>query len=251
MEKSKPCFISISIVSHGDDESIFNMLNTSSDYYFKPGYEIIIRENLLTESNYFISLSRKYKNIKVLYNKTRYGFGKNHNLNFKEISTHSKWFIVCNPDLSSLPKDLELGNYNKDIDQMVSPFIFEQDGSQSDFMRSQISIIKLVLRYFGFKGISLASSIEDENLWVPSVFQIFSVDLYKKLKGFDEEIFMYYEDYDICMRGKKYCKLIIDKNIKVFHEGRRSSRKNLNLLKSHIKSALYVLRKRRLKLYIK
>ena len=73
---------------------------------------------------------------------------------------------------------------------------------------------------------------------------IFSKELFIKLNGYDENIFLYYEDYDICMRAKPFCKLIISKHLKVNHYENRVSRKNFKLFLNHIKSSLYVLNKR-------
>ena len=49
-------------------------------------------------------------------------------------------------------------------------------------------------------------------------FYDFSSKLFKEIKGYDENIFLYYEDYDICMRSKKYCKLFIRTDITVLHK---------------------------------
>ena len=58
---------------------------------------------------------------------------------------------------------------------------------------------------------------------------IFSSKLFKEIKGYDENIFLYYEDYDICMRSKKYCKLFIRTDITVLHKENRESKRNISL----------------------
>ena len=52
---------------------------------------------------------------------------------------------------------------------------------------------------------------------------------------------MYYEDYDICLRAKKYVDIYIDDNIKIIHKYTRTSRKNIKFLYMHIKSISQVL----------
>ena len=235
--------ITISIISHGDEGSIKRMLKASSDEYFKKKYEIIIRENKYSNSRVLNKLSNKYSNIKIFYNKKKYGFGKNHNLNYKEINPQSNWFVVCNPDLEKLPDKLNLKDYNFNKYNVISAKILNKEGKESDYIRSDISIFKIILRFIGFMDVGLSTK-NSKNFWVPSVFKIFNRLTYDKLRGFDENIFMYYEDYDICMRAKKFCNLIIDEKIIISHEGRRSSRKSIKLFSSHLKSIIYVILKK-------
>tara|TARA_Y100000589_G_C27029751_1_gene578469 strand:- start:14 stop:754 length:741 start_codon:yes stop_codon:yes gene_type:complete len=235
--------VTISIVSHGNAKSIEKMLMKSNKNYFSDKFEIIIRENKFKTSKILNQLSRSQKNIKLFYNSKCFGFGKNHNLNFKESSKESKSFVVCNPDLKKLPDNFEIKR-NSNKFSLVSAKILNKNGGETDSLRSEISISKLFLRLFRFKKIGLTNQ-NDPRLWTPNVFIIFSKELFMRLNGYDENIFMYYEDYDICMRAKPFCKLIINNNLKVNHFENRASRRNFKLFFSHIKSSLYVISKKR------
>ena len=235
--------ITLSIVSHGNEESIKSMLLSSNEDYFSEKFEIIIRENKLKSSKVLDHLSRKFRNLKLFYNSECFGFGKNHNLNFKESSKESKSFIVCNPDLKKLPDNFDIQNSENKY-SLVSAQILNIKGEDTDSIRSDISLFKLFLRLFRLKKIGLTNT-NDPKMWTPNVFIIFSKELFIKLNGYDEQIFMYYEDYDICMRAKPFCKLIINKNLKVNHFETRASRKNITLFLHHVKSSLYVLKKRK------
>ena len=232
----------ISIVSHGDDVSIDKMIRSSSDNYFSDEFEILIRENKYSNSSIFRKLIDDKNNIKLFFNKKIKGFGENHNLNFKNASKKSSWFIVCNPDLKKLPKAFDLKEYGENNYNMISANILNQNGNKTDFMRSEISIIKLFLRFLGFKKFGLGAK-DDPKLWAPNVFMIFSSKLFKEIKGYDENIFLYYEDYDICMRSKKYCKLVIRTDITVLHKENRESKRNISLFFTHLKSIIYVMLK--------
>ena len=117
------------------------------------------------------------------------------------------------------------------------------DGTKSDFCRSQINFKVLLQRFLGFKAGIVGD--HDEICWCPSVFKIFSRALYRELKGYDEKIFMYYEDYDVCMRAALVCSIHVHEELDVFHVGRRSSRRNIKLLIQHLKSITYVIFKHR------
>jgi len=243
----KNSLCTISIVSHGDSLSVAKMINNSASFYFEDNFQIIIRENRDTYCSNFEKLSKKFSNVTVVYNSEIHGFGENHNLNFSIRSKESKFFIVCNPDLVQLPEMLNLLDYISDKWHLSTPNIFDIDGSLSDFKRSDINLKTLVKRFL-FNNSSGVAKTSDDFLWVPSIFTIFSVELFDMLDGYDSRIFMYYEDYDICMRARRYTSLKILDSV-VLHEGRRASRTNLSLLFAHLKSVIYVMKKARKGMY--
>ena len=183
----------------------------------------------------------------VIYNKEINGFG-NHNLNFELKDSKSEYFIVCNPDLISLPS-IELFDELPLVEKFYfeTPLILDQNGNKADYLRSEISFITILMRFFVSKKAGTVLDVKDA-VWVPSVFKIFSSQLFEELGGYDENIFMYYEDYDICKRATKFVKLKHSK-YSLRHIARRNSRKSPRLLAAHLKSVLYVLRKKWLNKY--
>ena len=117
----------------------------------------------------------------------------------------------------------------------------ESEGVEADFRRSDITILRVFGRFFSKKiGLSYF-----DYKWFPSVFKIFSHHSYETLGGYDENIFMYYEDYDICMRArKKGMELEVLDAAYVIPPSSRSSRKKIKLFLIHINSIYYVLRKK-------
>lgn len=232
----------ISIVSHGDEASVLQMLSRSKTVIDSDNVEIIIRENKEKRCDGFEDLAEKNKNVKVFYNQRVLGFGVNHNLNFRSGRADSKFFIVCNPDLLSIPEVTCLDDVSDEY-FFASPVVRELDGSVADFRRGDIGFVSLAKRFLNRssnEGVEMS-----ETSWVPSIFKIFTRELYEKLHGYDERIFMYYEDYDICMRGSLHANLTIISDIEVWHEGRRTSRKSLKLFLRHLSSILYVKLKHR------
>ena len=240
--------ITLSIVSHNDGITVSEMLRNSDIKYFGKNIKILIRENKLVNCPNLDALACEFSNIKVYYNEKRYGFGTNHNLNFHKCEKSSEYFIVCNPDLISLPKFTLLSELPCNITyHFATPIILDQFGGKTDYLRKEISLLTFFLRLSVSKKIGTATDKLD-TIWVPSVFKIFSTALYEVLEGYDENIFMYYEDYDICKRAAQFVDLIVTEQ-DVRHIARRQSRKSVQLLLSHIKSAIYVLAKKNLKRY--
>jgi N-acetylglucosaminyl-diphospho-decaprenol L-rhamnosyltransferase len=237
--------ITLSIISHSDGAFISKMLENSSRSGLKSFSEIIIRENAKHYCDLLNKCEQKYKNVRLIYNNQQFGFGKNHNLNFAEKNKNSKYFVVCNPDIYCLP------NIHNELDNLLYPEYFigsasidDIDGSKADFMRTEIHWAIIFLRFFVSKNFGTTSD-HKKLKWVPSVFTVFSSSLFQEINGYDENIFMYYEDYDICRRSEKFTRIKIF-DVRVKHIGQRSSRKKIKSLWLHIKSICYVLNKKRI-----
>ena len=70
-------------------------------------------------------------------------------------------------------------------------------------------------------------------------FLIIKSQLFKELKGFDENFFMYMEDADLCRRVNQITKLMYCPETEVIHKWNKGSHKNIMLFMSHIKSMKY------------
>ena len=241
--------MTLSIVSHNDGEIISRMIRATPPSILSSYSEIIIRENAKDFCNQLHTCELEYNNIRLIFNTERFGFGKNHNLNYKASSHQSEYFIVCNPDLDQLPDvHSELCNHKRVPYFLGTAIIQDTNDKIADFKRTEISWFIILLRFIVSKKFGITKNM-DNCVWVPSVFKVFSRSLFEKVNGYDERIFMYYEDYDICKRTQKHAKIqILDST--VCHVARRSSRKNFKGLWTHVKSVHYVLGKKRGKKYV-
>ena len=61
------------------------------------------------------------------------------------------------PRSEKFPKAFDLKEYGENNYNMISANILNQNGNKTDFMRSEISIIKLFLRFLGFKKFGLGA----------------------------------------------------------------------------------------------
>ena len=74
---------------------------------------------------------------------------------------------------------------------------------------------------------------------------VIRTEVFKKLNGFDERFFMYFEDSDLTVRAKQYGKTMLLPQFSVIHEWERSSSKSLKYLMIHINSMIKFLWKHR------
>ena len=68
-------------------------------------------------------------------------------------------------------------------------------------------------------------------------------ELFRKIGGFDEEYFLYFEDSDITRTVRKYARVVFDPSVVVYHEWERESKHNFKLLLVHIRSMFYYMKK--------
>ena len=63
--------------------------------------------------------------------------------------------------------------------------------------------------------------------WDPPVisgaFMVFRTDVFKRLGGFDEGYFLYFEDFDISIRAQRSTRLLYAPSVRVAHIGARSA----------------------------
>lgn len=242
MSKKK---ITLSIVSHRNCQDILTFLKSNQIILDKEYLSIIIRINIPEDITELREITYKNASFEIISNKTPMGFGQNHNKNFEvSHSPDREIFIVCNPDLTIISDNIfvDLLASSISIDKCIyTPRILNEDFSDADYRRGPIYFSNLLKRFLLNK-----KNGDNTFLWTPSVFKCFPSTLFKNLDGYDDNIFMYYEDYDICMRARAAgSKVKIMENNYVIHKAARSSRKSLKLLQHHLVSIYYVTRKKK------
>ena len=120
-------------------------------------------------------------------------------------------------------------------------FILSTSGEIEDSARHFPTHLKIFCKAFGrCKGSDYL--VRDNPIfpdWVGGMFILFPRDVFKKLGGFDQRYFLYYEDVDICVRLRlKGCEVAICSDAKVIHLARRSSHHSFKYLKWHIMSMM-------------
>ena len=160
---------------------------------------IIVIENS-EDINLKKKLSKKFKNTKV-YLKKNIGYGRAINFAAKKINT--KYFFVMNPDTTIYKQTLKnLVNAAEKIKLfgMISP------------------------EHMSKKRSNLTSDNTIEKSTLTGGAMLFNTKIFKKIKGFDENIFLYYEDNDYFTKCNKLnLKLYLIKNSFHYHKKKDSS----------------------------
>ena len=184
--------ITIVITSFKSEKKIINCLNS-----IDKRCEVINVENS-NNQNYKRKIEEEFKNVKCILTGENLGYGRANNIGLKEAKT--KYALILNPDTKLSPEALEgflnLANEKKDF-AIIGPGIVEDKKSYLSF-DDKVSLVKSVKGYAMFLNLSE----------------------FKDIGFFDENIFFFLEEIDLCKRlEKKNKKIYLSKNIKVYHEG--------------------------------
>lgn len=223
--------------------------------------EIFIADNSLDSQNasYLKPLEKKYKNVRVTINKKNTGYTKANNDAAKDIT--GKYVCFVNPDItwpetSTLCDMVSYIEKNKNVG-MVGPKQITPDGSMEHTARAFPNLglqfaRRTWLRYLPFVKKNIAKdeyqaldySKPQKVDWLQSSCVLLPTKLWKKLKGFDEDFFLFLADTDICWRSwQQGQEVVLYPKAKVHADGVRSSEggfldifKNW-IVRQHIKDA--------------
>lgn len=156
------------------------------------------------------------------------GFGKGHNQVLDKID--SKYHFVINPDIlineDTIKNLCDFMDENPDV-AIACPKVLHPDGSVQYIAKKKPSLLSLVSRRIHLKCLK---NIEDEYLmknadqdesfevdFCTGCFFVIRTDIFKKIGGFDEDYFLYFEDADITMKAKEYGKAYYTPCANVIH----------------------------------
>lgn len=173
--------------------------------------EVIIVDNASAdESVKLISNTiskKKYKNIKLIPNSENSGFSKGCNLGVK--SAIGDYLLFLNND--TLVKDggiLKMAKYMQDNPQVsiLGGQLKNTDGSLQVSTGNFYTLPRAIMLFLGGQRFGLVDKSPKEISkvdWVKGGLLMIKKEVFEKLKGFDENIFMYTEDMELCFRAKK------------------------------------------------
>lgn len=246
--------ISVSIVTYNNAEIIEKTLSrlvSNIDEELK--HIIYVIDNLSSDGTADISKNIK-GNITVIENKKNLGFGKGHNVILKDLN--SRYHIVMNPDITIdnniLLEMTSFMDARPDIG-LLTPLIRYDNGSIQYLCKRNPTFADLFIRlllpgsfkkrqnYFTMMETNYAKEFTVE--YSTGCFMFFRTEIYKKIKGFDENFFMYMEDADITRRVNQISKTVFYPYNHVYHSWQRGAHKQLRLLLINLHSAWYYFKK--------
>ena len=182
------------------------------------------------------------------------GFGAGHNLAIaKEKSTYH---LVLNPDVLLEPVALSAAiRFMQDHPSigLLAPRVVKPGGEASYLCRRYPSVLNLVLRGFSpgwiqrhfrkqlhhYEMRDVTQSETEMNIPIASgCFMFFRTEVLKRLGGFDVGYFLYFEDYDLCMRISGIAGIAYVPAVCITHSGGDAARKGHRHIAMFVRSAV-------------
>ncbi|WBX71641.1 glycosyltransferase [Tenacibaculum retecalamus] len=164
-----------------------------------------------------------YKNLTYIYNNENLGYGSAHNIGIrKAINLNSKYHVVVNPDVrlskNAISQLALFMDKNKEVG-LSTPKVLYPSGelqflcklipSPKDLIIRRFSPVKKMIQkndqMYELRGFDYNSNIEIP--YVSGCFMFFRTSVLKKMNGFDERFFLYFEDLDLTRRVGEICKI--------------------------------------------
>ncbi|OGH11507.1 MAG: hypothetical protein A3B38_01725 [Candidatus Levybacteria bacterium RIFCSPLOWO2_01_FULL_36_13] len=221
--------ISIIIVHYRNEKDLIECL--SSLYQnTKENFEVIIVDN--SENQKIKHRLSKFKNLEYISSKRNIGYGAGINLGVKHAS--GEYIFVLNPDtiftediLGRLAKKL---NKEKQIG-IIAPLLYTPSNKIMEQGARELTPLLAIFKFSFIDKLWNKNPIS-KNFWIkkwnnkpkqvdniPGSAFLIKKNVFEKIGGFDENYFLYFEEFDLCkrVRGAGY-KIFIDPSSKLIHK---------------------------------
>ncbi len=232
MEKLK---VTGSIVTYNNASIILKCIDSVLKETKDVDFELYVCDNASADST--VALIKKYyPQVHLIEGDENLGFGAGHNQVLSWID--SKYHVMINPDIL-LDEDTISGmagymEQNLDVG-IVTPKILFADGKEQHLPKKDPTIRYVILsKLKPFRFYRRQYTRADEIFTAPTAvdsstgcFFMIRTEVLKKLKGFDEHFFMYFEDADLSRRVRRNWKIIFHPGYHAFHEWKRDNTRSL------------------------
>jgi GT2 family glycosyltransferase len=256
--------ISVIIVNYNTEKYLEKCICSVEKYSGTVDYEIIVVDNK-SGSGLLEELARILVNHRFIFNEENFGFGRACNIGSAEAS--GKYLLFLNPDIilkdNVLEKLKNILDSNSDIS--VCGGLLKQENGEPNISFNKFPDLSWEIRE-AF-GISVGKAIKDmiqkvdipgsrefEVDWISGADLMVRKDIFDSVGGFDDKIFLYYEDVDLQKRIRDIGgKIICLPSANLFHYERSSVRTNtantVYYYNMH-KSKLYYMKKHKSFIYV-
>ena len=248
--------VSIIIVNYNTKHLLKKCIDSIKLHVKGVTYEIIVVDNASQDSSSDMVLSL-FPEVRLIQNKTNAGFGSANNIGVRPAG--GKYIFLFNSDavlisdtVSSLFNFLETNHQCA----MAGPRVLLPDMSrQSRICGDLPTMIKIfndsMFLSSLFPHISFFSGINTENFstkvtslgWISGVCMLIRKNVFESVGGFDENIFLYSEDMDLCRRIKdKGWEIIHIDDFPIVHKCGGSAKTDAAIIRNSLLQQKYFLR---------
>jgi len=230
--------ISVIIVNYRSWKHLTNCLNSlnviSSDVFL---LEVIVIDNF-SNDGLFSKYQQKYTAVEFIENSGNNGFANGCNLGAK--NSTGNYLLFLNPDtIASKEALLEMLNLSKNNDDygIVSCSQINPQGKKENEIRlfpsleTLFGITRAIYKKKHQKELNKQFEKSKEIIfpdWVSGSVIFMSKSWFNKVKGWNENFWMYFEDVDLCKRITEASgKIVVSRNAEIIHNHGGASRLNI------------------------
>lgn len=211
--------------------------------------EIIVVDNASTDGSAEAigNFKSQISNLKLINNRENYGFSKGNNIGAKE--ARGEFILFLNSDTQSRDGGfLRMVNFMEKNPKIgvLGGKLLSPDGSTQASTGKFYNLYNVVIVLLGGERVGLIRKnpkIRGPVDWVSGASMMVRKNVFEKLKGFDENFFMYIEDMELCYRFKKIgYQTYFFENIKLMHKELGSSNRSFAINQIY-KGLLYFYKK--------
>jgi len=205
--------LSIVIICWNDSAVIQNCLRSIFETTLATEFEVIVSDNGSSDESVNV-IRERFPQVRVIENRANLRFAKGNNVGIRASS--GEYVLILNPDTIIHKNALDNWVRFADRHPEAGAFgckVYNADGSYQEparpFPNSHRDLIAALylrpLAFFSDKFVSdkywgWAGDTERTIDWQSGCCVMFRGDLLRKLGGFDEQFFYYYEEVDLCRR---------------------------------------------------
>lgn len=203
--------LSIVILTFNTKDLTCECLKSVSEQYEKElqkgEFEIILVDNDSKDKTPEAVSSLKIPNLKVIQNKENLGFSKGNNIGVKNAAGEIVLFLNSDTEVKDkgILNMVEFLESNKHI-VILGGKLENANGSSQASAGKFYSIFNLFLMLIGGERLGFLRSSPariSKVDWVSGACMMVKRETFEKIGGFEEKLFMYMEDQELCYRAKK------------------------------------------------
>jgi N-acetylglucosaminyl-diphospho-decaprenol L-rhamnosyltransferase len=183
-------------------------------------YEINLLDNASGED--LADLAARFPGCRASTAPSNLGFGGGHNL--LASGTEAAYLLILNPDVEltspgTIQRLLDLVATRERV-KAAGPKLLTPDGSAQPYDHGRLHGIRAGIALNGGHSYWRATDTRQEVAWVSGAAMVIERAAFAALKGFDEKLFLYKEDEDLCLRLREAGGLVIyEPAVAIRHHG--------------------------------
>ena len=183
-------------------------------------YEINLLENASGET--LDDLAERVRGCRVLGAERNLGFGGGHNL--LASNTNAPYLLILNPDIEFLAPDtaerlLTRATGDGSI-KVIGPKLIGRTGRAQPYDHGRLRGVRAQIALRGGHSYWRETALAQDVAWVSGATMLVEHAAYARAGGFDENLFLYKEDEDLCLRIRRDGgRILYEPSVVVRHEG--------------------------------